>query len=173
MVSLRLFTPVLMLAMSAGAPSPTAAAATVGHSLYQSRQLWATVDVCNAKDQPNTIGIRGSMPGETGNPKDAMYVRFRLQYLNTSTHRWIDLVSNANSGWQLMGSAKSTRQTGWSFQLGPVAGTPAFTLRGVAEFQWRRGARVVHAVNRPTAAGHTSLAGADPAGFSAATCTIG
>ncbi len=38
------------------------------HSLLHSRELWATVDVCNPKDQPNTVGIRGSMPGD-GMPK--------------------------------------------------------------------------------------------------------
>ncbi len=41
-------------------------------------------------------------------------------------------------------------------------------LRGVVSFQWRHGTTVEYTVSRPTTAGHQSLAGADPAGFSAA-----
>jgi hypothetical protein len=55
----------------------------------------------------------------------------------------------------------------------PVPGKPAFTLRGLVEFQWRRGKKVLMSANRATTAGHASLAGADPTGFSAATCQIG
>jgi hypothetical protein len=55
----------------------------------------------------------------------------------------------------------------------PAAGKPVFTLRGLVEFQWRRGRAVLQSTRRPTTAGHVSLAGADPRGFSAATCQIG
>jgi hypothetical protein len=43
----------------------------------------------------------------------------------------------------------------------------------VVSFQWRRGSTVVTSGSKPTTAGRQSLAGADPAGFSAATCSIG
>jgi len=52
------------------------------------------------------------------------------------------------------------------------AGKPAFTLRGDVVFQWRRGAAVLQTATVPTTAGHKSLAGADPHGYSAATCTL-
>jgi hypothetical protein len=67
----------------------------------------------------------------------------------------------------------SARQAGRSFQLNPVAGQPAFTLRGVVNFQWRHGASVLAQTSRATSAGRDSLAGSDPAGFSAASCLIG
>jgi hypothetical protein len=156
-------------ALAAAGAAPAAKAATGGHSLLQSRDLWATIDICNAPDQPNFVGIRGSMPGD-GRQRDKMYMRFRLQYMNARTNRWVDLV-NAASGFLAAGSAKATRQNGVSFQLTPTK--PAFTLRGVVSFQWRRGANVVASVSRPTTAGRQSLAGADPAGFSAATCLAG
>jgi hypothetical protein len=101
-----------------------------------------------------------------------MFMRFRVQYLNPSTKQWADLAQGADSGFLAVGSG-SARQAGRSFQFVPTANAPAFTLRGVVSFQWRRGPiHVVHAVSRVTTAGHKSLAGADPAGFSAATCAI-
>ena len=36
-----------------------------------------------------------------------------------------------------VGGAASARQGGTSFELKPVAGKPAVTLRGVVDFQWR------------------------------------
>jgi hypothetical protein len=156
-------------ATHAGTAGTTPAAAE--HKLLQSPQLWATIDVCNPSDQPNTVGVRGSMPGNERS-QDEMYMRFRLQYLNSSTQQWIDLPNGAESGYVAVGAAKSARQTGRSFQLVPVAGKPAVTLRGVVSFQWRHGTTVEYTVSRPTTAGHDSLAGADPKGFSAAECPL-
>ncbi len=157
---------------AAAVSRPTGRSLSTSHSLFQSRELWATIDVCNPSDQPNTVGIRGSMPGD-GVARDAMYMRFRLQYQDATSKLWIDLAHGADSGFVAVGAAKAARQGGRSFQLVPVAGRPASTLRGVVSFQWRRGAHVVHAVSRATTAGHQSLAGADPASFSTATCVIG
>ncbi len=144
---------------------------TSKRSLLASTQLWATIDVCNPPDQPDTVGIRGSMPGD-GQSGQIMYMRFRLQYMSSSKH-WVDLTTEAGSGWVAVGHAKATRQAGRSFQLVPVPGKPAFMLRGVVSFQWRRGATVVTSVSRPTTSGRQSLAGADPAGYSSANCSIG
>jgi hypothetical protein len=141
-------------------------------ALFRSRLLWATIDVCNPADQANTLGIRGSMPGDH-HSHDAMYMRFRLQYLNTTTKVWTDLTKGASSGYANVGTGADPRQAGRSFKLNPVAGQPAFTLRGVVSFQWRRGTTVLEQTSRPTSAGRDSLAGADPAGFSADTCLIG
>ncbi len=139
--------------------------------LLHSHELWATIDVCNPADQPSTIGIRGSMPGD-GHAHDSMYMSFRLQFMNASRH-WVNLSSGASSGFVAVGTGASTRQGGTSFELKPVAGRPAVTLRGVVDFQWRRGKTVIVAGAVPTAVGHKSLAGADPENYSAATCIIG
>ena len=159
-------------ALAASLPARAATGAVTGRSLLSSRQLWATIDVCNPFDQPDMIGVRGSMPGD-GRPHDAMYMRFRLDYLNRATGRWTSLTTGAEPAYAPVGTARTARQAGRSFQLIPVPGKPAFTLRGVVSFQWRRGGTVVEAVSRPTTAGRQSLAGSDPAGFSAATCLIG
>jgi hypothetical protein len=161
---------VLLFPVSALGASRSGARAHRASSVLQSRQLWATINVCNPKDQPDILGVRGSMPSD-GHPHDTMYMSFRLQYLSSSTKHWADLAGTAPA-FVSVGSG-AARQGGQSFQLMPATGKPAFTLRGLVEFQWRRGKMVLETARRPTAAGHVSLAGADPAGFSAATCQIG
>jgi hypothetical protein len=154
------------------APLAVAGALAHAHPLLQSRQLWATVDICNAPDQLDTLGLRGSMPGD-GHSGDTMFMRFVVQYLDSTTHKWVNLPQGADSGYVALGRARTARQAGHSFQFAPKANSLAFTLRGVVGFQWRRGTRVVHSASRPTTTGHKSLAGADPAGFSAASCSLG
>jgi hypothetical protein len=134
-----------------------------------SSELWATVNLCNTPHHPDTIGIRGSMPGD-GRRGDTMYMRFLVQSFDTSTHRWNYLGQHADSGFVAVGSASLTRQAGRSFQLKPTATT--FTLRGLIEFQWHRNGRTVRSVYLPTTAHHTSLAGAEPTGFSTAACAL-
>jgi hypothetical protein len=156
----------------AAAQTNKATRATETAQLLRSRLLWSTIDVCNATDQPDTIGIRGSMPGDHV-AHDAMFMRFRLQYMNTTTKAWVDLTKGAAEAYTNVGTGASARQAGRSFQLNPVAGQPAFTLRGVVNFEWRRHGTVIAQASRATSAGRVSLAGSDPEGFSAATCLIG
>jgi hypothetical protein len=152
----------------AGSSSTRPARSALAHALLTSRELWATIDVCNPTDQPYYVGIRGSMPGD-GQSHDRMYMSFRLQYLDSATGHWVSL-AGASSSFVAVGAGRAARQGGRSFQL--VPGKAAFTLRGVVDFQWRRGSTVLESTARPTTAGHHSLAGADPVGFSAATCPI-
>jgi|ERR1700691_1845391 len=146
-------------------------AATAGLAAPQkkSNELWATVDLCNTAKHPDTIGIRGSMPGD-GHAHDAMYMRFLVQNLDATTHTWADIGRSADSGFVLVGSAALTRQAGRSFEFKPTA-TP-YTLRGMVEFQWHHADRTVRVVTLPTTADRTSLAGSEPQGFSAATCVL-
>jgi hypothetical protein len=139
-------------------------------ALLDSHELWATIDVCNPANQPDTVGIRGSMPGD-GHPHDRMYMSFRLEYLSASK-QWLNLAGGASSGFVAVGSGASARQGGTSFELKPVTGRPAVTLRGVVDFEWRHGKTVVVSGVQATTAGHRSLAGADPADYSAAMCAI-
>ncbi len=176
----RPLTALIALLAATAVASPAADGASKGRraaqtpevtSLLRSRLLWATIDICNPADQPNTVGIRGSMPGDH-HSHDTMYMRFRLQYMDATTKTWTDL-SKATANYAVVGSGLAARQAGRSFQLNPVAGQPAFTLRGVVNFQWRRGSAVLTQVSRTTTPGRVSLAGSDPSGFSAATCAIG
>jgi hypothetical protein len=159
-------------APSAVAVTPRGVATAPRHSLLRSRELWATIDVCNPAKEPDTVGIRGSMPSD-GHDKDAMYMRFQLEYEDPKSKAWSVPTHGADSGFIAVGVAKTGRQGGSSFQLGaPAKGQPGYTMRGVVTFQWRRAGRVVHEATRTTSAGHPNVARADPPGYSAAECTI-
>jgi hypothetical protein len=165
----------LVPAGAVGAPAPTprpSSETALLKALLRSRELWATIDVCSPTDQANTVGVRGSMPGDK-HPHDKMYMRFSLQYMDTTTKHWADLPNARSSSFVFVGPASGVRQGGRSFQLVPRQGKPAVELRGVVEYQWRRGKAVIQSIIRPTGAGHKSVAGADPAGYSTATCSIG
>lgn len=148
----------------------TRASSVTVTALLRSRLLWATIDVCNPADQPDTVGVRGSMPGD-GQVNDRLYMSFQLQSADASTHQWVDL-PDAATAFVSVGGARTARQGGQSFTLTPAPGKPAFSLRGVVSFQWRRGKHVIASAWRATSAARASNAGADPAGFSAASCQI-
>jgi hypothetical protein len=129
--------------------------------------LWATVNVCDTAKQPDRIGIRASMPGT---PKGArLSMRFLVQY--KAGDDW-KAVEDADSGWVNVGVARgSAVEYGWSFTFAPS--TQTTMLRGVVKFRWRRGNTLPKQSEVATEAGHKSSAGADPAGYSAATCSLG
>src|SRR3954451_24523481 len=102
----------------------------------QSRHLWATVNVCDTIPHPDTIGIRGSMPG-TGNAAERMFMRFRVQYFQVSTHQWHNIPKDGDSGWMPVGSGRyKARQGGRLFVFAPPAGG-SWNMRGAVLFQWR------------------------------------
>ena len=129
---------------------------------------WATVNVCDTAKQPDSIGIRASMPGT---PRGArLSMRFRVQYRD-GRGDWVD-VEDADSGWRQLGAAKGGPvESGWSFTFARPAKTTM--LRGVVKFRWRRGDTLPRTAEVATESGHRSSAGADPAGYSAATCALG
>jgi len=128
---------------------------------------WATVNVCNTAKQPDAIGIRAAMPGV---PKGArMAMRFRVQF--KTKDGWQD-VKDAGSRWQPVGTSSGlATESGWSFTFAHPS-SPV-TLRGMVQLRWRKDGTVVRQLELPTEAGHRSSAGADPADYSAATCTLG
>ncbi|HZH23911.1 MAG TPA: hypothetical protein VEY49_03340 [Solirubrobacteraceae bacterium] len=132
---------------------------------------WATVNVCDTETRPNQIGIRGSMPGLSR--KLRLLMRFRVQYRN-SEGRWRLLRTGADSGWRSVGMGRRGEyDAGWTFEFKPPAAGGAHVLRGAVTYEWRRiKGRVVRRERRVTEAGHPGTAGAEPADFSAATCSI-
>jgi hypothetical protein len=129
--------------------------------------LWATVNVCNTPAQPDTIGIRASMPGIPRHAHAAM--RFQVQY--QTADGW-HAVAGAKSGWRPVGTtAGAAIESGWSFTF--AAPVQPVTLRGLVRFRWRRHGHTIRRARQVTAAGHRSSSGADPPGYSAATCALG
>ncbi len=139
--------------------------------LLRSRELWATIDVCNTAKQPDTIGVRGSMPGD-GRNHDVMTMTFHLQYLN-AVNQWVELGSGQSSAPVIVGGGETTRQGGWSFTIGPRTGKSLFTLRGIVDFKWMHGNHVLQSARKPTTVGHEVREGAEPKGYSTASCSVG
>ena len=147
-----------LLALSAPATAPARPAAA--------DRLWATVNVCDTSEHPNEVGIRASMPGLPLGA--ARRMRFRVQWRDGDRWRY---VAGADSGWRTLKRAQGRAiESGWGFEFEPPS-TP-LTFRGVVRFRWVREGRVVDRAVEITEAGHRSTAGADPEGYSAATCSI-
>jgi len=151
----------LALAAPAGAAVP----------VEKSPDLWATVNVCDTPDNPNRIGIRGSMPG-LGRTA-VLSMRFQVQFLARSDGKWHNIAEKADSGFRRVGETRSrVLESGFTFRFRPPAAGGAHTMRGAVTFVWRRDGRVLKKLREITEAGHRSTKGADPAGFSAAICQI-
>jgi len=149
----------------------TAALAAPSGAAAKGSSIWATVNVCDTPNAPNTLGLRGSMPGSK-RPGATMWVRFVGQYRSSRT-TWSS-ASGLDTGFLDVGSAHvRSRQAGHSFRLMAPQDGNSFLLRGLLTFQWRtKRGTPFRTVRRVTTAGHHSTAGADPPGYSAATCRI-
>jgi hypothetical protein len=155
----------LVCAVALLCAAPAAAAAA--------RAPWATVNVCDTATNPDTIGIRGSMPA-TSTGASELFMRFQVQY-ERSDGTWRFLNAGGDSGFIDAGKARgrSARQAGHSFTVSPPKAGNVYTLRGLVTFEWRaKDGTVVRRARKRTTAAHRSTAGADPAGFSAAECTV-
>jgi hypothetical protein len=153
------------------APSAFAGAQKRVPVLQDSRYLWATVNVCDTERSPNTIGIRGSMPARR-DERETMWMRFQVQYLSDVDDSWHYVTDGGDSGFVSVGSARyKARQSGRSFRIDPNNGR-SVVVRGRVSFEWRLRGEVVRRARKRTRKGHRSSAGADPPGYTAATCTI-
>ena len=160
---------VLLIAVLALAVAAPAAGA---RTPAEPPETWATVNVCDTFQHPNEMGIRGSMRGMAR--KTAMYMRFRVQF-RRGTGRWklLDSGPLTDSGWVRVASGrKGAHDSGWSFRFEPPETGGAHVVRGVVQFQWRRGGKVIARTRATTTADHPDTAGADPSDFSAAMCEI-
>lgn len=156
----------LLLVLVAGAPATAVAAVDP-----RSPDLWATVNVCDTAARPNTVGIRASMPGS--GRLETLQMRFRVQYVDARDGKWHNLTKGGDSRYVRVGSARRrTLESGYSFEFAPPGGGRVVRMRGAVTFRWLRKGRQVRLLRELTEAGHRSTRGADPAGFSAATCEL-
>jgi hypothetical protein len=153
--------------------APATAPARSAPSIYQNKRLWATVNVCDTVGHPDSIGIRGSMPG-SGDRAESMFMRFQVQYYTGQDGLWHNLGEGADSGFVEVGSGRfKTRQSGRTFTITPPRpGAAPYLLRGVVTFEWRKAGEVTRRARKRSAGAHPDTKGSDPAGFSAPTCTI-
>jgi len=134
---------------------------------------WATVNVCDTASNPDTVGVRGSMPATLSGASE-LFMRFQVQY-QRSDGSWRFPRSGGDSGFIDAGRARGrgSRQAGHSFKVSPPRAGNVYTFRGLVTFEWRaKDGTVLRRTRKRTTAGHRSTAGADPTGFSAAECTV-
>ena len=134
---------------------------------------WATVNVCDTASNPDTVGVRGSMPATLSGASE-LFMRFQVQY-QRSDGSWRFLRSGGDSGFIDAGRARGrgSRQAGHSFTVSPPRAGNVYTFRGLVTFEWRaKDGTVLRRTRKRTTAGHRSTAGANPTGFSAAECTV-
>jgi hypothetical protein len=153
--------------------APAVAVARSGPPIYQNKRLWATVNLCDTVGHPDSIGIRGSMPG-SGDRAEDMFMRFQVQYYTAPDRLWHNLGEGGDSDFVEVGSAKyRTRQSGRTFTITPPRpGSAPYLLRGVVTFEWRKAGEVTRRARKRTTGDHPDTKGSDPAGFSAPTCSI-
>jgi hypothetical protein len=117
---------VLLVALLPAAPASAA----------PSKELWATVNICDTPAYPDSMGVRASMPGN--GTRERMYVRFQAQVWSFRGQRWRQLRRKARSPWLYVGSARfRSQQVGWTFDFDRPEGK-AFLMRGLALFEWRK-----------------------------------
>lgn len=135
--------------------------------------LWATVNICDTTANPDSMGIRASMPGNGTDQR--MWVRFTAEYWSRSRQAWTAVGGSGVSPWVHAGSANyARRQVGWTFSFAPPPKGVTFTMRAHVEFEWRArpSRRVVRSLIRTTETGIAGVDGGDPAGTSKAACLI-
>jgi hypothetical protein len=165
---------IVVVATSGGsastAPSVRLASEPRPTDLSESKDLWATINVCDTPKYPDTIGIRGSMPG-LGHRTSKLQMRFRVQYRVDG--KWRFAKRNADSGWQTAGrTVRQVVESGQNFTFLPPTDGGAHELRGLVRFRWVRGGETRVYQQRFTEPGHKSTAGADPKNYSAGLCEI-
>jgi hypothetical protein len=134
------------------------------------RDLWATVNVCDTAKSANEMGVRARMPGD--GRRHRMYMRFTAQF-QTGKKKWKPVSGKGRSRWLYAGSALfKTQELGYTFSFDPPKAGGSYMMRGLVQFQWRtKKGKVVRRTHLYTEAHHRTR-GADPKGFSAARCKI-
>jgi hypothetical protein len=131
----------------------------------RSRQLWATINICDTKRHPNVVGVRGQMPALGFHSLLTMQVELRYWSAAAKAYKLLPTTKQTIS---LGNESSGLHQGGLSFPFSPHAGT----LAGIVRFNWRLKSRSIgHAVRR-TSTGHPDADQSDPTHFSAGKCAI-
>jgi hypothetical protein len=170
---------VATLALAGSSAAPAAAMAATAKSrpptqaqirqavkrLQRSRNLWATVDICNTRRHPRVLGVRGQMPS--------------LGFGTThEANIQVDYQPTPQIGYKPDPAAKASVPLGYSanklLQGGATWQFPKHTglLRATVTFVWRRGSRQIARIVRTTTGGHRDVKFGDPPRFSAAQCKV-
>jgi hypothetical protein len=131
----------------------------------RSRNLWATVNICNTAAYRHTLGVRGQMPALGFNAD--LRMTFEVDYFSSARHAYLPLKGVANKV-DLGSATKGYYQAGVRFDFKPHSGQ----LRGRVVFSWRYHGRAVGSITKVTSPGHSNAQYGNPRGYSRATCSI-
>jgi hypothetical protein len=173
-VPIRLFTGALLVLVLAVAATPALGAASgptpnqiksAVHNAERSKRLWATINVCDTRKHPHTIGIRSEAPalGFQATISISIAVDFY-----SKTDKRFEPDPNATKMIKVGPVTHGIHQRGVTFRFAPHTGR----LRGTATFSWTRHGKVLGNTKRLTTPSHHDADFGDPSGFSAATCMI-
>ena len=150
-----------------------AAFATASADAARSKNLWATVNVCDTEKYQDMMGVRASMPGDGDHTR--MWMRFAAQYYDRTKQLWMDVNGDGISKWVKAGSGMyAKREAGYTFAFDTPTGGKTFVMRGVVDFKWTKGRsnRIVRTAHLTTKGGHPGTRGADPEDYSSGLCEI-
>ena len=152
-------------ASSAGAdPTPAQIRTALGRA-ERAKSLWATVNICDTRADPNVLGVRGQMPS-LGFPA-WLSMQIHLNYYNQAKKTFV-ADPRTTKTIRLGRSAHGLQQGGATYTFkGP---TPV--LRASVRFIWRRSGQTLGTTPMITTGGHPSADFGSPAHFSAASCQI-
>jgi hypothetical protein len=153
-------------AQAAGHSGPTQAQIRAAVKRAEgSRDLWATVNICDTRRYPDVIGIRGQIPS-LGFPAQ-LSMRFQVEYWSSKDKRFKP-VRGTRQSVSLGTEQRGLHQSGVRVAFGPHAGS----LRGAVRFEWRLGTRLIGQASHTTSHGHPSADFGDPPHYSARKCVI-
>jgi hypothetical protein len=160
-----------MATAGAGASAGTRTGGPTGPQIRQavrkaerSREVWATVNICNTRSHRHTIGIRGQLPA-LGFPA-RLYMRIQVNYWVKAKRKFMP-DSHAKQALSLGTQSSGRHQAGFTWQFAPPA-----VLSGTVTFEWKLGRRLIGRTTRPTVRGIKNVDDSDPKGYSSATCRI-
>jgi hypothetical protein len=157
---------VALSASTAAAVGPRRIAAAVARAEHSS-SLWATVNICSSRKDPDSLGIRGQMP-TLGFPA-LLSMMIQVDYWSTAMKRFVPIQSaTATTTLPLGRQSTGLQQDGAIFPFRAHTGR----LNATVTFTWRRAGKVLGQTTRRTTAGHPDADFGSPPHFSAAQCTI-
>jgi hypothetical protein len=129
----------------------------------RSTDLWATINLCDTRQFPDQVGLRGEMPALGFS--SGLYMTFEVYYRSGSTFKPDRRTRDQEHVGRWAGS--SVHQSGVTFTFASPA-----TFRGEVIFTWRLKGKVIGRIARMTTAHHKHVDFSHPRGYSAARCTI-
>jgi len=125
----------------------------VGQS--STRSPWATVNLCDLPSRPGAVGVRVRIPNRAD---AAQWTRIRLQFFDGTTRAWRLVRSGGDAGWTKLSDGGGPVTGGTTFTFPPPRAGARIVVRGLVDFEWRRGTTVVSRARVKTTSGHRNAA---------------